>query len=135
MDIQLAATILLIERLIAVTITIFALRIAYRNLRALNDPEVRIVRVVLHGFAIALLVHNLIPIAIDAITIFGDIERSTQKLNPIGGLYAFNNATSAIIFAVGFLLIFVAAGVVNRRMQERNKVLQTENDELHSHEQ
>ena len=132
MELAQAAAILLGLRLVSTAVYLYIIfKITYPNLSAKNDPPVRPVRWVLFALSIILLGSNMIPILVDAGTIWGDIVRSTSHINLVSATYTFNNAVFSVVASLAFLFLFVVSGQANIRLKARNKTLQDENDELH----
>ena len=135
MDIHTTAGLLLLLRLVSSAIFLYIIfKITYPNLKAENDPQVKSVRLVLFLFSIALLVHNIIPIIVDAGTLLTVVERSSSVINTAGIIYTFNNAISSVVFALAWLFLFIVSGQVTVRLQaanKRNTTLQGQNDEYH----
>lgn len=132
MDIHIAAAILLALRVVSTSIYIYIIAaITYPNLTAENDPQVKPVRWSLFAMSLILLAGNIIPVLVDAGTLFAEVQRSSNQLSFAGTIYTFNNAIMSIVAAVAFLVLFIVSGQVNVRLKAQNKNLQADNDKMH----
>lgn len=134
MDIQHAALLLLLLRIISDGFMLRVLAIQYPLLRAGNDPQVKTLRYVLLFFAIGVFLGNMIPIIVDIATIFADVERSSRTLNTVGLFYSFSNAITSVVSAVFFWLIYKVTGEETIKLEAERDALQGDNDALHAAE-
>lgn len=131
MDIQQAALILLVLRIVSDGFILRVMFIQFSLLRADNDPHVKRLRYVLFFFSIAVFLGNMIPIIVDIATYFADIQRSAKILNPIGTVYSFSNAITSVVSAVFFWLIYKVTGEATVKLEAERDKLQTANDDYH----
>lgn len=119
-NIQLMALGLLIFRTLS---SIFIVVVIYKQLQLFRDivpQELNLFRKVLFVVTVAIFLGNLVPIVFDTAALFVDIGRAQPR--PIGIAYAFSNATTALVSALGWLIIYVMAertDVINKDMKVR----------------
>lgn len=109
MNIKVIAAILLVERLLAVTLMLFVVRKQLSLFKRRADQEIHRFRKLLFALALVITASNFIPIVIDALTLFANLEYRDNP-QPIGILYAISNATTAVISAAALLAIYRLAG-------------------------
>ena len=105
MNIKIIAAILLIERLISAGFIIAVIRRQGRLLRVRVPEQLERFRQVLFGLSLVIFVGNFIPILIDTLTLFANLQ---GRPNPsaIGIAYALSNATTAVLSSVLVWVIY-----------------------------
>lgn len=104
MDIRILATFLLVGHLVSAIFILLVIIKQTKLFKAPADDGLRWFRWILFVLALAIFFGNFIPIAVDALTIFGNIKRSTNHVNAVGVFYSVSNA---LVFALSALLIWV----------------------------
>lgn len=128
LSIQTIAVILLIARLISVGFILFVLRLQWKlfkskidfslvpNLDHYQQTTVYRIRRVLFVLAVIIFLGNMIPILIDAITIFSHNSLGrTQSIRPISVAYAVSNAFTAMFSAIMIWTLYKLAGISPRK--------------------
>lgn len=131
MEIQTAATYLLMLRIVSSVALLWVIVRQLRYLRANNPPEEQKIRVALFAVTLILLGGNMIPIFIDLYTIYGSIERSTNTINSLGIAYTFNNAGFAAIAGLSWAFFYWVADKEKVYLKKENKDLHQEVEDLH----
>lgn len=104
MDIRILAFTLLVGHLVSATFILLVIIKQIKLFRVRVQDGLRWFRLILFSLALAIFFGNFIPIAVDALTIFGSIKRSTNHVNTVGIFYSMSNA---LVFALSALLIWV----------------------------
>ena len=117
MSIQTYALILLIIRLAS---DAFILAVLYKQVRLFRftvEPGLRLYRKALFILSLIIFVGNFVPIAIDTLTVFSDVDRSTTQLSTISLWYAFSNAATAFLSAFTIWLLYRMAARALKKSQ------------------
>lgn len=121
-DIETIALLLLIGRLISVTFILLVLHRQYRlfgtqidfelvpNLTKYQRRNVYRIRRILFALSVIIFLGNLIPIAIDALTLFVETGRPAI-LRPVSVMYAFSNSLTAMFSAIMIWTLYKIAGL------------------------
>lgn len=109
MQIKTFALLLLLGRVISVIFTVLVLKRQLFLFKLKVLPELKKIRVVLFCLGLGAFLTNLIPIAIDILTLEVDIERSTSQVNSIGVAYASNACLSNILLSIFIWTLYVLA--------------------------
>lgn len=124
MDIQHAAIILLVIRLISTGFILSVLFLQIPLFKVKLAPAEQITRLILFLLSAVLLFGNVIPVIIDFTTAVGAVERSTSVLNQISLLYSFSNAMtslgSAVLVWLMYKLIAISLGEPGYENSERS---------------
>lgn len=131
MEIQTAATYLLMLRIVSSVALLWVIVRQLKYLRENNPPEEQKIRLALFGVTLILLGGNVIPILIDLYTIYGSVERSTNTINGIGIAYTFNNAGFAAIAGLAWAFFYWVADREKVYLKRENKELHQEVEDLH----
>lgn len=131
MEIKDAALYLLILRIISSVALIWVITRQVKYLRENNPPEEQKIRVALTAVTFLLLGGNIIPIVVDLYTIFGDITRSSSRINTVGIAYTFSNATFAAIVGLSWAFFYWVADREKVYLKRENRSLHQEVEELH----
>lgn len=122
-SLQLIAFFLLVARVISVIFIITVLRLQWRlfkteidfrlvpNITRLQKRNVYRVRKVLFALSLIILLGNMIPIAIDLITLFNNNLGRPASIRPISIAYAFSNALTAMFSAIMIWTLYKLAGL------------------------
>lgn len=98
-SIQIIAAILLFFRIVSMTFIGIVLWKQWNLFKRPTLPQLILFRRVLFAIAIGIAIFNIIPIVIDALTLFVDTGRP-QSLKPISIAYAFSNSIGAALSSV-----------------------------------
>lgn len=124
MDIQHAAIILLVIRLISTGFILSVLLLQIPLFKVKLGPAEQITRLMLFLLSAVLLFGNVIPVIIDFTTAVGAVERNASVLNQISLLYSFSNAMtslgSAVLIWLIYKLIDISLGGANSENSERS---------------
>jgi len=127
MDIKTLAVVLLTAHLVSIVFIALVLVLQAKLFKKKVQPSLIGFRRLLFVLALVVFTGNLVPIGVDALTIFSLVERSSSTINPIGVAYSVSNA---VVFGTSALLIWflyrMAATTV--LITERDK--KTERDKL-----
>jgi len=115
LSIQIIASILLVFRLVSSFFIILVIRRQIGLLKLpldpdFNTPSVRTLRKVLLALSVVVLLGNLIPVFIDAYTLFIDNPGRTPFLKTVSVSYSLSNATTALCSAILIWLLYWIAG-------------------------
>lgn len=125
LSIEAIASLLLVARIISVLFIIRVLVLQFKlfgtqidfslvpHLTKLQRKHVYLMRRVLFGISIVLLMGNVIPIAIDLLTIFSSTSRP-DELFTTSIMYAFSNAITAMLSAIMIYILYQVAGLGNK---------------------
>lgn len=100
MDIRVLAWWLLLGRIVSTGFILLVISRQIGLFRRRIQPELIWFRRVLFGLALVILIGNMIPLMIDVVTIIGFVERSTNRVNPVGVAYALSNDGVAVFSAI-----------------------------------
>lgn len=106
MEIKTLALILLIGRVVSVFFTVLILRRQVGLFKIPLRSEVERARWLYFGLGSAAFAFNIIPIAIDILTLTSDVTRNSNTVNPIGVLYALNACLASITLAIFIWLLY-----------------------------
>ena len=121
-DIQTIALFLLIGRIVSTTFIIWVLTLQFKlfktridfslvpNITKMEKRHVYLIRRLLFGLSVALLLSNMVPIAIDTLTLFAETERPAN-LAPISVAYAASNSFFAMISGFMVWMLYRVAGI------------------------
>jgi len=127
-ELRIIATILLIERLIALY---FILSVVTRQRRLMKIvDDVSALRKVMFGLSMAMLGMQIVPIVIDIAGIIEPYLKATSVPRPLGVAYALSNATFSIIASVMLWLIYETIDRDNIKLLKENAALKDEKEHL-----
>lgn len=106
MDIKTVATILLLGRVVAVIFTILVIRQQVKLFKQPVYPELRQARYLYFGLAVGALLSNVIPVAIDILTLTSNVTRTSNHVNIVGLLYGFNACLASIFSSIFIWLLY-----------------------------
>lgn len=69
-------------------------------------PDLQIDRKILLFISAVILLGNVIPIAVDVLTLSDEIARSATKINPAGVAYAYSNAVTLVAASIGWFTYY-----------------------------
>lgn len=123
MDVKILAGVLFTGHVIALVVTVRVLMRQVVILRSRPDPELQTGRLVLFALAVVIGLGNIIPMAIDAAVILGEVPRA--KPNLIGVLYALSNVLTLIFSASAVLALYMIAERLFSNTRARIKATRT----------
>ena len=123
MDIQTYAAILLVIRIVSMTLMMFVICRQLELFRLYIDKEIRHYRVMLFVLALAIFGSNLIPAAIDFLTLTGDLERSTQTVNGVSLTYSLAWAVASFLTSVLIYWLYLKSRRVDTSHDESEHTL------------
>lgn len=115
MSIQAAALILLAMRSISTIFLVITLFYQLPLMRAKDTRLLHYLRIILMAITLTLLVGNVVPIIVDALTVFSHLERSTSELVTLSVAYTFSNATVSVASAMGIWAVYYVISKDNER--------------------
>lgn len=110
MSIQTYALILLVIRILSDVFILLVLIKQFRLFKFQVDANLRLYRRALFILSLIIFFGNFVPILIDYLTAFSDLQRSVSTVRPISLWYSFSNATTAFLSAFTIWLLYVMAG-------------------------
>lgn len=127
MDVKIIAVSLLILRLVS---TIFLILVLRRQLHLIKktDTDLDSTRKLLFLLVFIALLGNIVPIIIDLITFLEPDSRSNPS--PLGVLYAYSNAITAAVVALGWWFLYRLIQHESKQMRADNKQLTFDNKQL-----
>lgn len=127
MDIQLYAAILLIIRIITMVLMGFVLKRQLELFKLPIDKEITLYRKILFALALLIFLGNIIPAAIDLLTLTGDIIRSTRTVNGASLTYTLAWACTSLLSSVLIFWLYRMSHNVDQTHTESEHTLM--NDE------
>lgn len=127
LDIKVIAAILLVLRLIAVVFLFLVLKKQYKILRT-TTTDYSSVRKVLIFLVFLTFCGNFVPILIDSATLLAKVSRTTP--NTLGVSYAFSNAITAAVSAVGWFVLYRLIAIEQIVLQKQHDDLTADNKHL-----